>query len=114
MESWHTLEAAAAAEKLGVAVDGGLDPAEATSRLQKHGPNELIAKGAKSPLKILAEQFTSMLVILLIVAAVVSGAVLKEWVDGAVILGIVLLNAILGFRQDSSIKSVRRFHRFQC
>ena len=49
----------------GSSLDEGLKVADALERLAKHGKNELIDKAAKSPLLILADQFKSLLVILL-------------------------------------------------
>ena len=77
----------------------GLSTAEAQSRRAKHGANELIEAGLKSPWKILLEQLTSTLVLVLIAAAIVSG-VLGDWHDAVAILAIVVLNALLGFRQE--------------
>jgi Ca2+-transporting ATPase len=67
--------------------------------LDEHGPNELVERGLKSSWRILLEQFTGLLVIILIVAAVVS-VVLGDWKDATAILAIVLLNAALGFSQE--------------
>jgi len=99
-ESWHTLEAQQVAARLGVDPELGLDSATVSRRLQEHGPNQLVDRGAKSPLRIFAEQFTSLMVLLLIAAAAVSGLLLGEWEDAVVILLIVLLNSLLGFWQE--------------
>ncbi|NSW52138.1 MAG: cation-translocating P-type ATPase [Anaerolineae bacterium] len=77
----------------------GLTPEEAASRLQKYGPNELIDRGTKSPWKILAEQFTETMVVMLIISAVIT-LVLGEFKDAIAILVIVLLNSALGFTQE--------------
>ena len=50
----------------------GLSQAEAARRLAEHGPNELIERGLRSPWRILAGQFTEVMVIVLIVAAAIS------------------------------------------
>ena len=65
----------------------------------EYGPNELAEAGVKSPWRILAEQFTSLLIIILIIAAVVS-AFLGDYEDAIVIMAIVVLNGALGFRQE--------------
>jgi Ca2+-transporting ATPase len=77
----------------------GLAAAEAAARLGRYGPNALVEKAAKSPLAILKDQFVSVMVLLLVGAAVVS-VVLGEYTDAAVIAAIVILNAILGFVQE--------------
>jgi P-type Ca2+ transporter type 2C len=68
-------------------------------RLNQYGPNELIEKGVKSPWKILWEQMTGIMVIILLVSAVIS-FFLEEYTDAIVILIIVILNALLGFTQE--------------
>jgi len=98
--SWHTLDPASVLTRLGVSPDQGLSSQAAGRRLKEDGPNELIERGAKSPLRIFAEQFTSLMVLLLIAAAAVSGFVLREYEDALVILVIVILNALLGFWQE--------------
>jgi Ca2+-transporting ATPase len=77
----------------------GLDSRDAEHRLDEYGPNELIDRGSKNPWLILLRQFSEFLVFILILAAIVSAA-LGEWVDAAVIMAIVVLNAILGFTQE--------------
>ncbi len=77
----------------------GLSADEVTRRQEKYGLNELIDRGGKSPWRILAEQFTEVLVIVLIVAALIS-AFLGDVEDTVVILAIVVLNAAIGFRQE--------------
>jgi len=79
--------------------DTGLSSAEAKRRLAEHGPNELVERGLKSPWRILWEQLTGLMVVILIIAAVVSG-ILGDWKDAIAILAIVILNAVLGFSQE--------------
>jgi Ca2+-transporting ATPase len=77
----------------------GLDDQEAARRLAEHGPNELKREAATSPLRLFVGQFTSLIVGILVAAAVVSG-VLGEWIDCAAIVAIVILNGIIGFYQE--------------
>ncbi len=77
----------------------GLNGRDAAERLRKHGPNELIDRGVKSPWAILWEQLTGIMVVILIIAAVIS-IFLREYTDAAVIMIIVAINAILGFTQE--------------
>lgn len=77
----------------------GLTDREAQKRLIKYGPNEIIDRPRATPLQILISQFTSVLIILLIVAAVAS-LFLGDVLDGFFILLIVILNGILGFVQE--------------
>ncbi|MBN1698452.1 MAG: cation-translocating P-type ATPase [Spirochaetales bacterium] len=77
----------------------GLSEKEAEERLLSCGKNELIEKKRKSLLQILFNQIKEVMVLILIVAAIVS-IFLGEYVDGAVIFVIVVLNTILGFWQE--------------
>ncbi|MCU0506879.1 MAG: cation-translocating P-type ATPase [Anaerolineae bacterium] len=85
--------------ELEVKATEGLTSAEAQSRLARYGPNELVERGGKKPWQILLAQFTSKLVLILIVAAVIS-AVVGDFKDAIAILAIVILNAVLGFAQE--------------
>ncbi|MEA1907675.1 MAG: cation-transporting P-type ATPase [Euryarchaeota archaeon] len=77
----------------------GLTGAEASRRLAEHGRNELQKSEKATPLKILASQFLDFMLILLIVAAIVS-FLIGERLDGFVITGFVIFNAVLGFIQE--------------
>jgi Ca2+-transporting ATPase len=85
--------------QLEVSPDQGLSSEEASQRLEEYGPNELVERGGKSPWQILWEQLTATMVVILIVAAVVS-AFLGDFKDAIAIIAIVILNALLGFRQE--------------
>ena len=86
MSPAHTQHGDKVLEELGVSLERGLRETEAKERLGRYGYNELVERGAKKAWRIFAEQFTSLLVILLLVAAFVSAVVLREWIDGGVIL----------------------------
>jgi len=77
----------------------GLSEEEARRRLEKYGPNELKEGEGINPWKILLSQFTETMVVVLIIAAVIS-LLLREYVDAVAILAIVVMNALLGFRQE--------------
>ena len=77
----------------------GLDSAEASRRLAEQGPNELTESGGVSPWRILWEQFTSTMALILTAAAVVSMGI-GSFRDAATILAIVCLFATLGFVQE--------------
>ncbi len=97
--SWHTQSAADVLQHWQVDPAVGLTPAEQARRLAKYGPNELIDKGSKHPLRILWEQLRSTMVLILITAAVAS-AFLGKATETAAIAAIVLLFAALGFIQE--------------
>ena len=97
--SWHTSETGVVLDRLHVDPEQGLSAHEVEQRLREHGPNELIESGLTSPWRILWEQVTAIMVVVLIIAAVIS-ALLGDYVDAIVILAIVVLNALLGFVQE--------------
>ncbi len=96
--AWHARPAADALARLDT-TDHGLDDAEAARRLAEHGPNRLPQGKPRSALMRLLAQFNNLLIQVLIVAAVVT-AVLDHWIDTAVILAVVVLNAVIGFVQE--------------
>lgn len=77
----------------------GLDAAEAKRRLEEHGANLLETKQQKTAWQILLAQFKDFMIVILMVAAVVSG-VAGDLSDASIILVIVVLNAIVGFVQE--------------
>ncbi len=96
---WHRFPSETVEHELESNLDDGLLEHEAARRLSTVGPNELPEAPPPSPLKILLAQFSSLIVWVLIGAALVSG-LLQEWIDAAAIVAIVVLNAILGFVQE--------------
>lgn len=77
----------------------GLSTKEAQKLLLKHGFNEVVIKKQFTALKILLSQFTSFLIIILIITGSVC-MFLKEFVDGIAIFSIIIINAIIGFFQE--------------
>src|SRR5438093_2752900 len=98
-ESWHDQPISSLTAQLHTDVQHGLAPTEAAQRLQQDGPNALRQSKTVSPLALLAGQFGSLVIWVLIGAALVAAA-LGEVVDGIAILTIVILNAVLGFFQE--------------
>ncbi len=99
MQQWHALESAVVIDQQSTHATDGLSRAEAERRLIQYGPNELLERGAKSIWRIVWEQLSATMVLILIIAAAIS-AILGDLTDTIVILAIVLLNAILGFTQE--------------
>ena len=85
---------------------------EAKQRNELYWPNTIQSKDKNSALKIFLEQFTSTLVVILIIAAAISGFIIKEYVDAIIIWAVVALNALLGFFQeykaDKAIQSLKK------
>jgi len=96
--AWHALDAGAACDRLGTGKEG-LAVDEAAARLAEHGPNRLTPPKRRGPLARFLLQFHNLLIYVLIGAAAVTAA-LGHWVDTGVILGVVLVNAIIGFVQE--------------
>jgi Ca2+-transporting ATPase len=76
-----------------------LSEERAQKLLETHGPNKLPEGKGVSRLKILIHQFTSPLIYILLVAAVVT-AILGEYIDTGVIVGVLILNAVIGYLQE--------------
>ena len=78
----------------------GLDDLEVRQRQQHFGPNVLTKKKGRNPFLLFLSQFLQPLVYILLGAAFVT-AFLQEWVDAGVIVAVVLINAFIGFVQES-------------
>lgn len=109
--SWHALAPQEVAAAISTNLGDGLDVEEAVRRQQREGFNELPEPEPPSLLKLFLSQFTSVIVWVLIGAAVVSG-LLHDWLDAAAIMAIVFLNGVLGFiqefRAERSLAALRR------
>ena len=103
MEKYFGKTAEVSALELQSDLQKGLSATEAETRLKKYGPNALKAAKGKNPLKLLFEEFTDFLVIILIVASIIS-FLFGEKVDAAMIIAIVIINAIVGFIQEYRIE----------
>ncbi len=99
MKNWYQVTVPETLEKLETNPKDGLSSEEVSRRQAKYGLNELVDRGMKSPWKILWEQLTGIMVVILMISAVIS-ILLQEYKDAIVILVIVVLNAILGFTQE--------------
>ena len=104
-EKWFNLSADKTAQKLETNIEKGLTSEAVVSKREKYGLNELNAKKKKSILVKFLEQFKDFMIIILIVAAVVSGIVgIQEGegiTDTIIILIVVVLNAIIGVAQEN-------------
>jgi magnesium-transporting ATPase (P-type) len=96
---WHALAPDEVVTTLDTDLEDGLTTAEAERRLERYGRNELRPDEPKSNLAILLDQFTSPLIYILLVAAVVTIAI-DEYTDAAVIAAVLVINAVIGFIQE--------------
>jgi cation-transporting P-type ATPase F len=85
-------------------LETGLSSSEASKRLMRHGENRVQARDGTPSWLRLVRQLTAPLVLVLIAAAVVTG-ILGEWVDASVIFIVVVVNAIIGFFQESKAEN---------
>ena len=105
---WHTFSADQSLDLLKSDPDQGLSDQEVTVRFERYGANELIEKSGRSSLKIFIDQFTNIMLIMLMAVAVVSAVLaLNKPVpefpkDAVAIFSIVLLNGILGYMQETN------------
>jgi len=96
---WHTLTADDATLRLETDQQTGLSAAQVAERMAYHGPNALHEKRRRSPWRMLLDQFTEFMIMVLIVAAMISGFV-GDVGDTIFIIVIVILNAAVGFVQE--------------
>ena len=88
-------------KELATSCDQGLDDPRVKELQEKDGPNSLAGKKKTSMLERFIAQFKDFMIIVLIVAALLSGFVAQEWTDAAIIMVVVLLNAVLGVIQEA-------------
>lgn len=96
--SWHAHEVEETLLQLNSSTEG-LTQEEAHNRLQEHGPNRLRPAKKKSAMARFMLQFHNLLIYVLIGAGAIT-ALLGHWVDSGVIVGVVVINAIIGFIQE--------------
>mgnify|MGYP000058911372 CR=1 FL=1 len=96
--SWHAMPADEVVSHLDT-TPSGLKPEIAAARLAEHGPNRLPETKQRSAFMRLLLQFHNVLIYVLLAAALVT-AFLQHWVDTAVIIGVVVVNALIGFIQE--------------
>jgi len=96
---WHSVDHEAASTLLETDLARGLSSPDAAARLAKTGPNVLRESSRRHPLVMLAAQFTDVMILVLIAAAVIAGLV-GDPIDSIVIVVIVCLNGVMGFVQE--------------
>jgi magnesium-transporting ATPase (P-type) len=97
--AWHAISASEVMKRLATSAEKGLDAAQASTRLQKYGPNRLPEGKKRGPFMRFLAQFNNILVYVLLGAGFTK-LMLNLWVDAAIIFGVVVLNALLGFVQE--------------
>ena len=98
------------AERLDVEPPRGLGVSEAEERLRHHGRNRLRASERRSALRILAEQFASVVLLILAAAAGIAMS-LGQWIEAAAIVAVLVVNTAIGF--VSEWRAVRTMESLQ-
>lgn len=96
---WHLLEPWQTTAWLKVDPEKGLSSEEVEERLATHGPNAILEQQRRGPVQMFFGQFADFMIIVLILAAIVSGFI-GELTDTITIVVIVVLNALIGFIQE--------------
>ncbi|MEW5289607.1 cation-transporting P-type ATPase [Erwinia papayae] len=106
--AWYRYDSATVLKRL-KSTPGGLSATEAQRRFTTHGPNRLPQRPAKSALLRFLAHFNDVLMYVLLAAALLT-SVMGHWLDTAVILGVALINGLIGFVQENnaekSLKSI--------
>ena len=97
---WHGLTAEEVSEQLGVDPRAGLDAGDVGERRAQHGPNKLAEQAKEPGWHAFLRQYRDLMQLVLVGAAIVSVVALQEFATGLAILGITVLNAILGLNQE--------------
>jgi Ca2+-transporting ATPase len=105
LKTWHTLSADQALQILDTDSETGLTSEQVTQRQQQYGLNELKEVPGRSTLEILWDQFTNIMLVMLIAVAIVSAVIdFRKGnfpKDAVAIFSIVILNGMLGYFQES-------------
>ena len=116
MEQFYNKPIEDVAREMGSDPEKGLKGGEIASRIEKYGKNTLVQKKNKPFMLMFIEQFKSFMIILLIIAAAISGYMGWKTEEGLldtyIIMGILLLNAIIGayqeFKAQKSLESLKK------
>lgn len=95
---WHSLPLDAICDAL-ASTEQGLSQQEAQQRLTHYGYNKLTPTVNRGPVKRFFSQFHNVLIYVLLASAGVTAAI-GHWTDSGVIIGVVLINAFIGFIQE--------------
>ncbi|MCW8915563.1 MAG: cation-transporting P-type ATPase [Magnetovibrio sp.] len=103
---WHALEVDGVLGVLDTSAQG-LSAEEAAARIKKYGYNQLPETKPTHPLIRFLAQFHNVLIYVLLAAALTT-AVLEHWIDTSVIIGVVVINAVIGFVQEGKAENALR------
>ena len=108
--NWYQIDSKDSFRKLKTS-ERGLTNKDVQERLLQYGPNKLAEEEKINKFKILLHQFTSPLIYILLIAAIVT-FFLREYIDTCIIMAVVLLNAVIGyiqeFRAEQSVRALKK------
>ncbi|MDN4479775.1 cation-translocating P-type ATPase [Demequina muriae] len=102
--AWHARTADQALEAWQTDATAGLEFDESRRRLEQYGPNTIPEARRRGPFVRAIAQFNNPLILVLLVAGTVTG-VLQHHLDSAVIFGVVVINAIIGYVQEGKAEN---------
>ena len=97
---WHGLTAEESCARLKVDPQAGLDGGEVDARRSRFGPNKLAEARTEPGWRAFLRQYRDLMQLVLLGAAIVSMVALQEFSTGVVIIGLTVLNAVLGLNQE--------------
>lgn len=104
-KKWFNKTVKEVEQELSTDIEKGLSQAEINKRIAQYGLNELKAEKKKSLIVKFLEQFKDFMIIILIIAAIISGAISiaqgEAITDSIIILVVVIANAIIGVAQEA-------------
>lgn len=120
--TYYNLTVPETLKALNTNLETGLTANEVKARLQKYGPNEFVKVKPKSIMAKFLSQFKSFMIIVLLIAAVISGVVGymhgEGFTDAVIILIIVIVNAFIGLFQElkaeNSLEALRKMSAPKC
>ena len=101
---WHSFSIPEVAQILASNLENGLTIDEVARRREKFGVNQLIPRNSKSPYQLFLQQFNQPLLYILLLAGTIA-LFLQDWLDAVVIFAVVLINAIVGYIQESKAEN---------
>ncbi len=109
---WHTLSIEETCQRLSVDPKVGLSTAEVNARRAKYGPNKLAEEAKEPAWKAFVRQYRDLMQLVLLGAALVSIIALQEFGTGLVVIGLTVLNALMGLHQEGkaaeSVESLKK------
>jgi Ca2+-transporting ATPase len=103
--AWHTLAIEDALLAQGVDASTGLSDSEVSSRTSKYGPNAFTAAKKESTAERWLRQYRDPMQVVLVVAGLITVVILRQWGTGIVLLGLSVLNAVMGLNQEGKAEA---------